>query len=40
MPSVRDRQTLMYSATFPREIQMLAGDFLKDYVFLSVGRVG
>ena len=36
MPSVRDRQTLMYSATFPREIQMLAGDFLKDYVFLSV----
>lgn len=40
MPSVQDRQTLMYSATFPREIQMLAGDFLKDYVFLSVGRVG
>lgn len=40
MPGVHDRQTLMYSATFPREIQMLAGDFLKDYVFLSVGRVG
>ena len=40
MPSVHHRQTLMYSATFPREIQRLAGDFLKDYVFLSVGRVG
>ncbi|KAJ1975335.1 ATP-dependent RNA helicase ded1 [Dimargaris xerosporica] len=40
MPSVQDRQTLMFSATFPREIQMLARDFLKDYVFLTVGRVG
>ncbi|KAJ3117458.1 DEAD-box ATP-dependent RNA helicase [Phlyctochytrium bullatum] len=34
------RQTLMFSATFPRNIQMLARDFLKDYVFLTVGRVG
>ncbi|OJK03819.1 hypothetical protein ASPACDRAFT_21748 [Aspergillus aculeatus ATCC 16872] len=40
MPHVNDRQTLMFSATFPRDIQMLARDFLKDYVFLSVGRVG
>ncbi|TQV93101.1 hypothetical protein V2A60_003587 [Cordyceps javanica] len=40
MPAVNDRQTLMFSATFPRDIQMLARDFLKDYVFLSVGRVG
>ncbi|KAI6783038.1 ATP-dependent RNA helicase-like protein [Emericellopsis cladophorae] len=40
MPTVADRQTLMFSATFPRDIQMLARDFLKDYVFLSVGRVG
>ncbi|RYP63704.1 hypothetical protein DL770_009318 [Monosporascus sp. CRB-9-2] len=40
MPSVQSRQTLMFSATFPRDIQMLARDFLKDYVFLSVGRVG
>ena len=40
MPGVQGRQTLMFSATFPREIQMLARDFLKDYVFLSVGRVG
>lgn len=35
-----DRQTLMFSATFPRDIQILAADFLRDYVFLSVGRVG
>ncbi|KAI8299955.1 ATP-dependent RNA helicase ded1 [Colletotrichum sp. SAR11_59] len=40
MPNVQNRQTLMFSATFPRDIQMLARDFLKDYVFLSVGRVG
>ncbi|KAI1923765.1 DEAD-box ATP-dependent RNA helicase [Ophidiomyces ophidiicola] len=40
MPPVNGRQTLMFSATFPRDIQMLARDFLKDYVFLSVGRVG
>jgi len=40
MPGVHDRQTLMFSATFPRDIQMLAKDFLKDYIFLSVGRVG
>ena len=40
MPGVQLRQTLMFSATFPRDIQMLARDFLKDYVFLSVGRVG
>ncbi|KAL5537027.1 DED1 [Sanghuangporus sanghuang] len=40
MPDVHERQTLMFSATFPRDIQMLAKDFLKDYIFLSVGRVG
>ncbi|KAG6374773.1 P-loop containing nucleoside triphosphate hydrolase protein [Boletus reticuloceps] len=40
MPGVQERQTLMFSATFPRDIQLLARDFLKDYVFLSVGRVG
>ncbi|CAO3623485.1 unnamed protein product [Cunninghamella blakesleeana] len=40
MPGVMDRQTLMFSATFPKDIQMLARDFLKDYIFLSVGRVG
>ncbi|EIW79032.1 DEAD-domain-containing protein [Coniophora puteana RWD-64-598 SS2] len=40
MPGTQERQTLMFSATFPRDIQMLARDFLKDYIFLSVGRVG
>ncbi|KAI4663879.1 DEAD-box ATP-dependent RNA helicase [Alternaria triticimaculans] len=40
MPPTAARQTLMFSATFPRDIQMLARDFLKDYIFLSVGRVG
>jgi ATP-dependent RNA helicase DDX3X len=39
-PSVEERQTLMFSATFPREIQILAQEFLKDYVFLRVGRIG
>lgn len=34
------RQTLMFSATFPNEIQQLAQDFLNDYIFLAVGRVG
>ena len=34
------RQTLMFSATFPEEIQRLAGDFLNDYLFITVGRVG
>jgi ATP-dependent RNA helicase DDX3X len=40
MPSVRERQTLMFSATFPKEIQKLAQDFLYNYIFLRVGRVG
>jgi ATP-dependent RNA helicase DDX3X len=36
----RDRQTFMFSATFPGEIQRLASDFMNDYIFLAVGRVG
>lgn len=40
MPPVGQRQTLMFSATFPKEIQRLAADFLSNYVFLTVGRVG
>ena len=35
-----DRQTFMFSATFPTDIQRLAADFMKDYIFLAVGRVG
>ena len=41
MPPKDVRQTLLFSATFPKEIQRLATDFLKrDYLFLTVGRVG
>ena len=41
MPATGQRQTLMYSATFPREIQQLAREFLsRDHYFLQVGRVG
>ncbi|CAI5688879.1 putative ATP-dependent RNA helicase DDX4 isoform X1 [Oreochromis niloticus] len=41
MPSKENRQTLMFSATFPEDIQRLAADFLKtDYLFLAVGIVG
>lgn len=40
MPPKEERQTLMFSATFPRDIQILAADFLRSYIFLSVGRVG
>ncbi|GAB1601053.1 putative ATP-dependent RNA helicase Pl10 isoform X1 [Argonauta hians] len=40
MPPPGSRETLMFSATFPREIQLLAKDFLHNYIFLAVGRVG
>jgi len=40
MPRTGQRQTLMFSATFPKEIQQLASEFLHDYIFLTVGRVG
>uniref|UniRef100_A0A670JN91 RNA helicase n=1 Tax=Podarcis muralis TaxID=64176 RepID=A0A670JN91_PODMU len=41
MPSKENRQTLMFSATFPEEIQRLAGEFLKaEYLFVVVGQVG
>lgn len=31
--------TMIFSATFPREIKMLAHDFLDEYIFLAVGRL-
>lgn len=40
MPKAGERQTLLYSATFPREIQQLAREFLSNHYFLQVGRVG
>lgn len=32
--------TLMFSATFPDTIQLLAAKFLRDYLFLTIGIVG
>jgi len=40
MPGTHHRTTTMFSATFPREIQKLAEDFLNNFIFISVGRVG
>ncbi|XP_072562434.1 probable ATP-dependent RNA helicase DDX4 isoform X10 [Paramormyrops kingsleyae] len=41
MPPKEQWQTLMFSATFPDDIQKLAADFFKvDYLFLAVGQVG
>jgi ATP-dependent RNA helicase DDX5/DBP2 len=34
------RQTLLFSATWPKEIQRLAHDFLKDPIQVNVGEVG
>lgn len=33
-------QSMMFSATFAKEVQVMATDFLKDYLFITVGRVG
>lgn len=35
-----ERTTFLFSATLPDDIQRLAADFLRDYVFLAVGTVG
>ncbi|KAH7512349.1 DEAD-box ATP-dependent RNA helicase 37 [Ziziphus jujuba] len=40
MPPRGVRQTMLFSATFPKEIQRMASDFLANYIFLAVGRVG
>ncbi|KAK4762336.1 hypothetical protein SAY87_013036 [Trapa incisa] len=40
MPPPGERQTMLFSATFPKEIQRMASDFLSNYIFLAVGRVG
>ena len=36
MPPKKSRQTLMFSATFPPEIQRCAGEFLNNYLHLQV----
>ncbi|KAL0382876.1 UNVERIFIED_CONTAM: DEAD-box ATP-dependent RNA helicase 52 [Sesamum calycinum] len=40
MPQPGARQTMLFSATFPAEIQRLASDFLSNYIFLAAGKVG
>ena len=40
MPPPGARQTLLFSATWPREIAALARDFGREYVRVTVGRVG
>ena len=39
MVSKGDHHSMMFSATFPREIMMLAHDFFDEYTFLAVGRL-
>ena len=34
-----DRQTLMWSATWPKEVVRLARDFLKDYIQVNIGSL-
>ncbi|KAJ3341754.1 ATP-dependent RNA helicase dbp2 [Gonapodya sp. JEL0774] len=34
-----DRQTLMWSATWPKEVQTLARDYLKDYIQVNIGSL-
>nr|AVR48434.1 DEAD box protein Vasa [Forcipomyia taiwana] len=40
MVKTGERQTLMFSATFPEDVQLCAGQFLNNYAFISVGIVG
>jgi len=41
MTQKEDRQTMVFSATFPSEIQKMASQYLnQDYIFITVGRVG
>ena len=34
-----DRQVLMWSATWPKEVQSLARDFLNDYIQVNIGSL-
>ena len=38
--SAQGRQSMLFSATFPSSMQRLAADFMSQYVWLSLGRVG
>lgn len=39
LPLQPDRQTLMWSATWPKEVRQLAEDFLHDYTQINVGNL-
>jgi superfamily II DNA/RNA helicase len=34
-----DRQTLMFSATWPKEVKNLAEEYLNDYVQINIGSM-
>lgn len=36
----KDRQSLMWSATWPREVRVLAMDYLRDYIQVTIGEDG
>ena len=40
MPAREERQTMMFSATFPRTVMRIADNFLNNPAMLKVGRVG
>ncbi|VDP29585.1 unnamed protein product [Soboliphyme baturini] len=41
MPASSSRQTMMFSATFPRDMQMLAKDFMKpEHIYMEFGELG
>lgn len=40
MPDRNNRQTVMFSATFKKEIQQLASEFLSNFIYISIGKVG
>jgi len=40
MPDKNERQTMMFSATFPDEIQKTANNYLQRHLFVRVGKIG
>ena len=40
LPPTEARRTFMFSATFPPEIQKLGETYMREYVYVAVGRVG
>ena len=34
-----DKQTLMWSATWPKEVRGMAEDFLSDYIQVNIGNL-